>query len=1447
MKFNNIVSKMVWNDRYRKNGESLEENLRRVAKTFAHDKDQEEEFFRVMDNGYFFPAGRSMSNAGIGEMLTYNNCFLAGTKVLTKNGYVNIEDVKVGSLVATEDGSWQPVNEVMVRDYEGDIYHLSGSKLLGDIYCTPNHQFMTNHGWVAAEKLSKNNDMLKTSNMEYVKIGNIEAEAGQKCSVYNISVENIHSYVVNGVVVHNCYVCPIVPDDMNGIFEAVKLGAITHKSGGGIGYDFSYLRPNGSPTSNDAVASGPVSFMHVFNTQTATIQAGSRRGANMGVLNVYHPDIEEFISAKSYEAGILNHFNLSVMIDDDFMGAVNDDREIYLHWPVYDDCGRIIKDEKKWKIKKKVRARDIWDKIMRKAYESGEPGVLFYDNMNKDNTTNYKENIISTNPCFSGRMKLLTTEGYKTFKELSDRKSVNIINGKGNVSKDNKVWCSGTKKVVRVMFTNGNNVECTPDHKFLLANGIEWCEAQNLQNKAVKTYPGRGAICCAVVDIGEMEVYDFSEKDEHSGVVEGYVVHNCGEYVAGMVYGADNTGKQIKSADFGGACNLGSLFIHNFVRAPFTNDAFFDYEALKSSVRTAVHFLDNVIDVNRFPNPVYENYQKNFRTIGLGITGLADACAMLGMSYDSDRAIEFSDYLMEQIAATAYKTSIEMAKENGPFPFFEKEGYINSGFIQKHLRSNPQLWGDIVNDIEKYGIRNARMISVAPVGTLSLTYGNNCSSGVEPIFQTSYKRRVHVGGQEEKDVQTVDLKDYAYSIWENTKDKIDMPEDILFKTALNISVDSHIKMLRAVSYHVDASVSKCVAKGTKIQTNHGIMNIEDMGYAVGADSFGKPLDDLFVKDMNGDWKKVTSHYSGGIKPTRKIKFANGFTLECSFVHKLMNKNGEWVQAVDLKPGDKVMYRVEKYSNECANDGIDFCYETKKQAKDVRIPNRMNEELAMLLGMLAADGYVCRQNGSVGLTTNSDEIEDVFTQLVYDVFNRTCSVKYDKRTKDTRSIYFNSKIAAEFIISLIGDSCENKHIPNVIMLGTVSCMKAFLSGVTLDGYVNGQSKKLSIYEGYSKMMRDQIASICSYIGAEYYIHTKYVKNGRKSKYSYGVKIYCGDIKPIETKKQEYTQREHKRIPIPKNFEDYKPSTSHPNYSSYRMIHQGLLDSIRVDVANGLGIKDDGRYLIEIKEIENSCNEVYDIEVEDTHSYLIDGVISHNTINVPAEYTFEQTKEIYDNVWRSGIKGCTIFRPSEIRPGVLVSSDSKPEEKKEEHKWGDVLSCSDDLIMKKRRIMGGCGSIHVIAGFDPVTGEVRETYFSKGSTGGCSNFMTGLSRAISMLGRAGVSIEKIKDQLDSTGACPSYATRRATKKDTSAGSCCPMAIGNALMEMYKEVQDELSVVPHDKKKDNCEECIDPQAPIELHPAIPAKRCPECGELLDMEGGCIICRSCGYTKCE
>lgn len=266
--FINPIFENIWKERYQKNDESYEENLRRVANFCGKTQEESEQFYTLMERSLFFPGGRTMSNSGVGTQLTLNNCFVA----------------------------------------------------------------------------------------------------------------------------------PSVLDSLDKIFESVKLGALTHQRGGGIGYDFSQLRPAGTPTSNDAVASGPVSFANVFNAQTATILQGNRRGANMGVLNVYHPDIEAFVTAKSYEAGVLDHFNLSVMVDDTFMEAALARREITLHWPVYDSNGHIITDPAEWKITKQVNAGDLWESIMQHAYDNGEPGIFFYDNMNKDNNLWYDETIVCSNP-----------------------------------------------------------------------------------------------------------------------------------------------------------------------------------------------------------------------------------------------------------------------------------------------------------------------------------------------------------------------------------------------------------------------------------------------------------------------------------------------------------------------------------------------------------------------------------------------------------------------------------------------------------------------------------------------------------------------------------------------------------------------------------------------------------------------------------------------------------------------------------------------------------------------------------------------------------------------------------------------------------------------------------------------------------------------------------------
>ena len=551
MQINNIVLKQIWEDRYRKNGETLDENLQRVANYIGEDSKDKFNFYNVMNKGLFFPAGRTMSNSGIGTNLTLNNCFVAN----------------------------------------------------------------------------------------------------------------------------------FVEDNIEDIFDKVKLGALTHKRGGGIGYEFSKLRPKGSQTSNDAIASGVTSFMDVFNTQTATILQGGRRGANMGILSIYHPDIFDYLAAKSYDEGRLTHFNLSIMVDDDFMVAKNNNEKIILHYPIYDEKGLMISDPDKWICTKEFDANELWNLIMTNAYNTGEYGVFFYDNLNRDNNTYYIETIVCTNP--------------------------------------------------------------------------------------------------------------------------------CGEYLSGLLFGENPTTKEeIKTEEYMGACNLGSLFLHNFVSNPFTSKVELDYVALGYAISTGVRLLDNIIDINKFPHENYENYQKNMRTIGLGDTGIADVLAMFNIKYGSKEAIDFVDKLENFITKKAYWASIELAKEKGSFPFLDKDKFIQSGFIQKHIIEDPE-WNRIADAILAFGIRNARIRTEAPTGTLSLTYGNNCSSGLEPIFSLSYDRKVKIGGQDDKDIQIIKMEDYAYGLWKQTTEDNIVKEDV-FVTAMSLPVQAHLDMLKAIAFHVDMSCSKTI-------------------------------------------------------------------------------------------------------------------------------------------------------------------------------------------------------------------------------------------------------------------------------------------------------------------------------------------------------------------------------------------------------------------------------------------------------------------------------------------------------------------------------------------------------------------------------------------------------------------------------------------------------------
>ncbi|MEJ2178881.1 MAG: adenosylcobalamin-dependent ribonucleoside-diphosphate reductase [Gammaproteobacteria bacterium] len=469
------------------------------------------------------------------------------------------------------------------------------------------------------------------------------------------------------VTLFNCFVMGTIEDSMDGIFNALKEGALTMQQGGGVGYDFSTLRPEGMPANvTGRVASGPVSFMHTWDAMCKTVlSSGNRRGAMMATLRCDHPDIETFIDAKKDKFSLRN-FNLSVLVTDVFMEAVQQQQEWPLVFPVPETTSGIDESNivyRSWsgsqaklpcRIIKTIPATVLWEKIIRASYDYAEPGVLFIDRINDYNNLYYRETISATNPC------------------------------------------------------------------------------------------------------GEIPLPPY------------------------------------------GACNLGSINMTKFVEAPFSKRCKFNEQAFTNTVKTAVRILDNVIDLSQYPLQAQHQQAHGSRRIGLGITGLADTFAMLGFQYGDATSREWTGKVMRTLCHEAYSSSVELARERGPFPFFDKDKYLKSRFIQS-------LPDTIKSSIEQYGIRNSHLIAIAPTGTISLL-ANNVSSGIEPIFNLSYERTVL---NDDGSSSVFALQDYAYKIWREKNISSNGIPDV-FITAHKLAPQDHIGMQSLLQQYVDNAVSKTI-------------------------------------------------------------------------------------------------------------------------------------------------------------------------------------------------------------------------------------------------------------------------------------------------------------------------------------------------------------------------------------------------------------------------------------------------------------------------------------------------------------------------------------------------------------------------------------------------------------------------------------------------------------
>jgi len=465
-----------------------------------------------------------------------------------------------------------------------------------------------------------------------------------------------------------CFVLHI-DDNLESIMRAAQDAALIFKSGGGVGINYSRLRPEGDIVfSTFGVASGPVSFMRIIDVVTDVVkQGGKRRGANMGILEVWHPDVETFIKSKERE-GFLENFNISVLLTPDF----------WRHYEVGEPYPLVNpRDGKVWR---KVDPRRLLRTIAEMAWKTGDPGVLFLDNMNKRNIFLEKLGPIrSTNPC------------------------------------------------------------------------------------------------------GEQPLYPFE------------------------------------------SCNLGSINVYAFVKRDF-NGVKIDWDELARVVKLAVRFLDNVIDVNKYPLKQIEYRTKRSRRIGLGVMGVADALFALGIPYNSEEGFSFMSRLAEFIAYHAYLASAELARERGPFPLYWESAYPR-GEMPVEGFYHPEWWtldwSKVIEEIKRHGIRNSHVMTVAPTGSISMLV--DASSGLEPQFALVYEKRVTVGTfyyiDAEFERQLKERGLYNDTILKKIADNggsvqglEEIPEDLreVFLTAYDIPWWDHIRAQYEFQKWIDASVSKTI-------------------------------------------------------------------------------------------------------------------------------------------------------------------------------------------------------------------------------------------------------------------------------------------------------------------------------------------------------------------------------------------------------------------------------------------------------------------------------------------------------------------------------------------------------------------------------------------------------------------------------------------------------------
>jgi ribonucleoside-diphosphate reductase alpha chain len=951
------------------------------------------------------------------------------------------------------------------------------------------------------------------------------------------------------------------------------------------------------------------------------------------------------------------------------------------------------------------------------------------------------------------------------------------------------------------------------------------------------------ATVVGVEPAGETPVYDLTEPVTHSLVANGIVAHNCGEIPLTV----------------GEPCDLGALNL-----AAYVKDGTFQMEEFRKDVHTAIRFLDNVLDVNVFALKDNEEAAKSLRRLGLGVMGLADALIKMGLPYASEEAREKVYEIISAMREEAIKASEELAKERGVFPLYE----AHREYFQA-LGVRPR--------------RNVAVLTVAPTGTTSMLMG--VSSGIEPVFSPFVWRRI---GGEYKPllhplfVELMEAYPPAHGFakdgrwdWEKIVEEIQkdghgsvqnlpfVPEPIrkVFQCAHDIPPLDHVRMQGVVQRAFDAegyaanSISKCIAKGTLIPTSQGLIPIENIAPPHPEDTFAQ-VEGLYT----AEGYRITAHYYAGKKRGIRVRLDNGAELVGAWEsHRLLTPEG-WRLMRELKPGDIVLGKLVPSHGPGGlplPEASEFPLRTN--ARDLPLPEKMSEDLALFLGMLAADGSTVEATGFVGIFTKSPEVERAFCQIVEKLFGVKPKRTVDKRT-GVKNLFLTSRRLVRFVERLIGKGAVQKRVPQQILQGSPEEKLAFLRGLTLDGYVH-PNMGLVVYEGKSQRLAYEAAELARSFGLPKVYQGRKKVLAPKETYCVHSVAVSGPlqelIQPIEAHKWAQKEAPYKVFVPEEVLATTSVGVAHPGYKNLKSVRQRGVSVVYNTTADRLGWPTEilAHRVVEVEEVGEV--EMYDIEVEEVHRYVVNGLISHNTINLPNQASVEDVEEAYSEAYRTGCKGITVYRDGSREFQVLTvkkeskeTEEAKPQEARAEEARLEEApprapKAGEPIYERPGRLMGFTDMVKLLTPegvkrsflvtVNVLEGHPIEVILTSGKAGDEANADSeALGRVVSIALQYGVPPEAIIRTLRGIngGLYGTYQGRLVSSKAD--------LIAVALETIPKELKG-LS--------------LKEEAEAEPLPALSgggvelqgAGLCPSCGErALVREEGCWKCQACGYSKC-